>query len=108
MGKTDSTNEKAATGATEAARQNRPADYHANSAIAQRQRIAAWFQSSNSLTTQQARHELDIMHPAGRIKEMRARGYVILTVWDDYPTVEGNLHRMARYVLMGRNGGGHD
>lgn len=108
MNRTDSANEKAATGATEAARQNRQRHYHQNSVFAQRQRIAEWFKSYNSLTTEEARQILDIMHPAGRIKEMRARGFDIMTVWENYPTSSGKMHRMARYVLIGRIGGCHD
>ena len=79
-------------------------DTRANSAFAQRQRIAEWFKASNSLTTEDARRNLDIMHPAGRIRELRARGFEIMTVWENYPTVGGNLHRMARYVFMGMRG----
>ena len=108
MSKTDITKEKAATAETEAAKQNRRHHYPQNNTFAQRQRITEWFQSCSSLTTEQARQELDIMHPAGRIKEMRARGFDIMTVWDNYPTSSGNTHRMARYVLISQAGGNHD
>ena len=104
MSKIDTTKEKAATVAPEAAKQNRQRNYHANSLPAQRQRIAEWFKTSNSLTTEDARRDLDVMHPAGRIKEMRARGFDILTIWESYPTIGGNMHRMARYVYMGMRG----
>lgn len=109
MDKTDSEKEKAAQGAdyTKAAKQNRQRHYHANSAHAQRQRIADWFNTTNSLTTEQARRDLDIMHPAGRIKELRRRGYDILTFTENHPTIGGQMHRMARYVCM-KSGGSHE
>lgn len=56
----------------------------------------------DSLTTQDLRHDLDIMHPAGRIRELRNHGYDIKTVWENYPTACGKIHRMARYVYMGK------
>ena len=106
MHKTDSTNTNAAPSIdTGAAKQNRRLNYPANSVAAQRKRIAYWFAQFSSLTTEQARQHLDIMHPAGRIKELRARGFEILTVWDDWPTACGKFHRMARYVYIGRTGG---
>jgi len=42
------------------------------------------------------------MHPAGRVQELRARGFDIQTHWDNFPTACGKKHRMARYVYMGR------
>ena len=71
-----------------------------NDAETQANRSLEAFQALTSLTTQDIRQELDIMHPAGRVKELRARGYDIRTVWESYPTACGKLHRMARYVLM--------
>ena len=107
MSKANSQKEMAATVAPEAAKQNKHHHYHANSAHAQRQRMVEWFRVSPSLTTEQARRELDIMSPAARIKELRQSGCDIVTYWADYPTVDGALHRMARYVCM-KNGGGHE
>ena len=63
------------------------------------------FQLLTSLTTQDLRQDLDIMHPAGRVKELRARGFDIQTHWTDYPTACGKKHRMARYVYMSTDGG---
>jgi hypothetical protein len=40
-------------------------------------RLLAWLQSSN-ITTLQAREELDILHPAARIQELREQGYNII------------------------------
>lgn len=74
-----------------------------NDAVTQANRSLAAFEQFNSLTTQDLRQDLDIMHPAGRVKELRTRGFEILTYWDDYPTACGKKHRMARYVYLGRN-----
>ncbi len=104
MSKIDTTKEMAATAGTEATMQNRQRHYHANDTNAQRQRLVDWFRASGSITTEQARQELDIMSPAPRIMELRARGFEIMTVWDNYPTASGQMHRMARYVYMGKEG----
>ena len=65
-----------------------------NSNEAQRTRILEWLRGE-SLTTLQAREHLDIMHPAGRVMELRKQGFNIFTHW----TNEAN-HRVARYVLL--------
>lgn len=76
--------------------------YTGNDAASQRLRLMQWFDGRNSLTTQEARELLDIMSPAARVFELRAAGWRLTTVWDRLPTVSGRLHRMARYVCMGR------
>lgn len=76
-----------------------------NDAVTQANRSLDAFRLFTSLTTQDLRQDLDIMHPAGRVKELRARGFEIQTHWDDYPTACGKKHRMARYVYMGKAGG---
>ncbi|MFZ2999697.1 MAG: helix-turn-helix domain-containing protein [Undibacterium umbellatum] len=68
-------------------------------------RTLAGLQTFGSLTTQDIRQDLDIMHPAGRIKELRDRNYDIRLFWERYPTTHGKMHRMARYVYMGKMGG---
>ena len=73
-----------------------------NDAETQANRSLEAFQIFGSLTTQDLRHDLDIMHPAGRVKELRERGYDIRTFWESYPTTFGKMHRMARYVYMGK------
>lgn len=47
-----------------------------------------------------ARRELDVMHPAARIMELRRRGYRIDTVWVDRQTDCGKVHCVALYVLQ--------
>lgn len=73
-----------------------------NDAETQAIRLLEAFQVFGSLTTQDIRHELDIMHPAGRVKELRGRGFEIPANWESYPTTSGKMHRMARYVYFGR------
>ncbi|UCA15979.1 helix-turn-helix domain-containing protein [Ralstonia pickettii] len=52
------------------------------------------------LTTLQARSELDTLHPAARVQELRAEGHLITTVWTWDFSAAGFPHRVARYVLM--------
>ena len=71
-----------------------------NSTEAQRQRILDRLRLS-PLDTLTARKELDIMHPGGRVKELRWRGYNIQTVYIQRVNEDsGEVHRIGRYVLM--------
>lgn len=70
-----------------------------NSTASQRARILNHLQTVGALTTLQARHELDVMHPGMRICELRKRGKHIITAWVDDITPEGHLHRVALYTL---------
>lgn len=73
---------------------------HENCAEAQRERLLDAL-SRGSVTTIQARRDLDIMMPAARVHELRhGEGYNIATVWCTEPTDSGALHRVARYVLV--------
>lgn len=65
---------------------------------AQRDRLLAWLLSS-TITTLQARQELDIMHPAARVQELRAAGHNIITHWATGYTGKVK-HRIASYVLL--------
>ena len=88
----------AATGT--APKQNTHPDY--NSASAQRNRLLEAL-SRHPISTIEARRDLDILHPAGRVKELRHNeGHQILTAWSHEPTDCGRLHRVARYVLVKR------
>ncbi len=76
-----------------------------NTSMSQRQRILAHLKKS-PLTTLQARSELDVMHPAARVMELKVRGgHKIVTHWTTDNAGGGN-HRVAQYVLMagGENG----
>lgn len=77
-------------------------NHKGNDAETQANRSLEAFRLFTSLTTQDLRQELDIMHPAGRVKELRGRGFNIQTHWENYPTTCGKKHRMARYVYLGR------
>ncbi len=72
-----------------------------NSIASQRSRMLAHLnlKQSEGLTTLQSRHDLDVMHPAMRICELRKQGYPIATIWTLDYTPEGNLHRVAKYVI---------
>jgi hypothetical protein len=61
--------------------------------------------SPNGITTIQARADLNILHPSGRARELRRRGYQIETkrmiTVDDY----GRDHQgIARYILIAETG----
>lgn len=53
------------------------------------------------MTTIQIRHELDVIHPAARVQELRHnQGYNIVTHWQEQETPEGYMHRVAKYILF--------
>lgn len=66
---------------------------------AQRQRLLDALTERGSITTQQARDELEVMHPAGRIMELRKKGVEIVTVWAHEQSAGGVVHRIARYLM---------
>ena len=76
------------------------AEHENNSAYIQRARIHEALRR-RSLTTLEARRELDVMHPAARVMELRKQGYEINTIWTVDLTAEGNPHRVAKYLLRG-------
>ena len=70
---------------------------------AQRRRLLdAMKASQGGITTLFARTKLDIMHPGGRILELRQAGHKIITHWTDEETETGSFHRVARYVYLGK------
>ena len=80
---------------------------YSNSATAQRERILKIFDTSPSLSTLQARNEYGILHPGGRIMELRQKGHRIETYWVLEPDANGVLHRVGLYVYQGHKLGGH-
>jgi hypothetical protein len=76
-------------------------DLSATCAALQRARLLAAFKQRESITTLQARRELDVLHPAARVMELRRDGYPIVTAWTFDITSEGHTHRVARYQLTG-------
>jgi len=71
---------------------------------AQRARLLAHLRRA-PLTTLEARERLNIMHPGGRVLELRRAGYEIVTVWTHATDHDGRPHRVARYVLRSGKGG---
>jgi len=69
------------------------------SANAQRHRLLDALRC-DSVSTLEARRNLDILHPAMRVREMRLDGYDIRTVRISADTGFGVKHCVARYVLF--------
>jgi hypothetical protein len=97
----EDTNKKAAALAGAGAAQNFSRNnINANCAEAQRTRLLGFLRNNGSLSTIDARHLIDVMHPAARVMELRNAGFQIETVWSREETPEGGKHRVARYHLM--------
>ena len=60
--------------------------------------------TSANTSTIELREQEDIMHPSGRIMELREQGHRIETVWTVTSNAQGNNHRCARYVLRSGKG----
>ncbi|MGZ5010417.1 MAG: helix-turn-helix domain-containing protein [Methylobacter sp.] len=58
----------------------------------------AWLRRQ-PLTTLQARQQLDVMHPAARVQELKAKGHNIVTNWAEDYSGKGK-HRVASYILL--------
>ena len=70
-----------------------------NSAGAQRQRLLAALRDV-SATTIDIRRDLDILHPCGRVLELRRQGHNIQMEWVYQVTEQGERHRVGRYTLQ--------
>jgi len=79
---------------------NSNATHKHQSRAMQRLALLRRFQTHQRVTTLQARNELGIMHPAGRVKELRESGYDIATFWHWEQDGIGKLHKQAMYVLL--------
>ena len=75
------------------------------SANAQRRRLLDALRCG-PVSTLEARRNLDILHPAMRVRELRLTGYDIRTIRIDADTGFGVKHSVARYVLMAEPKGG--
>lgn len=91
---------KKAAARTSAAQIRSQSQFSGNNAAAQRGRVLEYPRHHGSLSTLDARHLIDVMHPAARIMELRRAGHSITTVWTHATTPEGGTHRIARYRLM--------
>ena len=65
---------------------------------AQVQRVLARLQTGPA-TTLDLRVELDVIHPAGRVAELRKRGHSISTFMVDRQTAAGAWHKVGMYRL---------
>ncbi|KTD18720.1 Uncharacterised protein [Legionella lansingensis] len=75
---------------------------YGNSASSQRARLLKFFESIPRISTIEAREVLGILHPGGRIMELRKKGYRIDTHWVEEPDANGVLHRVGLYVYQGK------
>ena len=81
-------------------KENTNRHYYADlSASAQRGRLLDTLRC-DSVSTLEARLDLDILHPAMRVRELRLEGYDIRTVRISADTGFGVKHSVARYVLF--------
>ena len=69
-----------------------------NTALAQRKRILNYLHAQ-PLDTLTARKELDVMHPAARVMELRKQGVEIKTIRINRSSDYGKIHTVACYVL---------
>ena len=70
---------------------------------AQCQRLLAALQKAGSegITTIYAREHLNVMHPGGRVHELRHdHGKNIQSIWSTEHDEAGHPHRVARYILF--------
>lgn len=87
-------------GRPKAAQSNLSNVYYADlSAAAQRARLLDALRCA-PVTTLEARRNLDVLHPAMRVCELRKDGYQIDTIRIQQETDGGVAHNVAKYVLL--------
>ena len=72
---------------------------NANSTAAQCQRLLAALRKG-PISTVRARRDLDVLHVAGRVQNLRNRGHEIVTTMVKDFTAPGKPHRVAQYALI--------
>lgn len=77
-----------------------------NTKEAQRDRLLQALKDRGSVSTCDAREDLNVMHPAGRIMELRRQGHGINTSLAWVADEEGRLHRQALYSLLAHDARG--
>ena len=75
--------------------------YKGNGTIEQRSRLLEAIHQC-SISTIEARKFLDILHPAGRVMELRKSGWLIDTLPGTEYSDIGKSHRVTVYLLRGR------
>jgi predicted ArsR family transcriptional regulator len=68
----------------------------ANNTQSQKRRLLEYLIKHQRITTLAARQQLDVMHPAARVQELRADGNNIVT----FKRHIDNHHKVAEYVLL--------
>lgn len=80
---------------------NKPS--YSNSLPVQRIRLLNRLIQGHKLTTFQARDEMGIMHPSGRVRELKNQGYDIITYLVRERDLNGVMHRrVGQYNYRGR------
>ena len=69
--------------------------------VRQRQQVLTLLRLHAAMTTDEFRAH-GVMHPSGRIMELRREGHQIITERSRVTGLDGRLHTQARYVLLGR------
>lgn len=80
----------------------KPKPAYDNSCASQRTRILKHFEACPRLSTIEAREHHGIMHPGGRVLELREKGYLIDTDRVTEPDSNGIMHRIGLYVYKGK------
>ena len=70
-----------------------------NSLHNQRLKLLDYLLERGSITTSEARENLDIYYPPARKFELCKAGYLINTIWESWISEYGTKHRIGRYVL---------
>lgn len=73
------------------------------SRAAQQLRLLLFLKENGAITTLQARQLLSVMHPAGRIKDLKNKGFCIETSWVTDIDSAGATHRQGIYTLKMQN-----
>ncbi len=84
-----------------AASENEKNHAHFNTNEEQRTRILGYLRDRGSITTAEAREMLGIMHPAGRVQELREKGFKITCNLENSADFNGIFHKMGRYFYLG-------
>lgn len=66
---------------------------------AQSKQLVEYLQNHGTVTTIYCREKLSIMHPGGRVAELRKKGVPIKTSWYQQIDASGNSHRAGQYYL---------
>ena len=82
-----------------------PKPAYDNSTASQRARLLKNFEVCPRLSTMEAREQLGILLPCGRVLELRQKGYLIDTHWIVEPDSNGVVHRVGLYVYKGQRKG---